>query len=181
MSIRPWPVLNSAPKGDFRVFKVREDRKTSPRTGSEHDFVVLECANWVNVIALTADGKLVMVEQFRHGSGTVELEIPGGVMDKTDTSPVEAGLRELAEETGFEGENARIIGKVWSNPAIMNNTTYTVLVENCHERRETQFDHGEDLITRLVPINEVRQLLRDGRIGHSLVVAALLHLELMDT
>lgn len=180
MSVRPWPVVRSVPKGDFRIFKIREDTRTSPRTGANLDFVVLECANWVNVIALTPARELVMVEQFRHGSASVELEIPGGVMDKTDTSPVEAGVRELGEETGFAGDNPRIIGQVWSNPAIMNNITYTVLVENCRPTVATAFDHGEDLVTHLVPLDEVRKLAREGRIGHSLVVAALLHFELLE-
>lgn len=178
MTIKPWPVVRSTSKGDFRVFKIREDTKTSPRTGKNLDFVVLECRNWVNVIAVTPDQRLIMVEQFRHGSGTVELEIPGGVMDASDQSPVDAGLRELIEETGFDGDNARLIGEVWSNPAIMTNITYTVLVENCRVRSQTRFDHGEDLVTRLVPLAEVPQLVRTKKIRHALVVAALHHFDL---
>jgi ADP-ribose pyrophosphatase len=176
--IKPWPLVRSASAGDFRVFRIRKDVKTSPRTGAELEFVVLECVNWVNVIALTPDGQLVMVEQFRHGSGTVELEIPGGVMDRADASPVATGVRELAEETGYEGEKARIIGEVWSNPAIMNNITHTVLVENCHLRGQTQFDHGEDIVTRLVPVADMPALVRAGKVRHSLVVAALHHFDL---
>lgn len=179
MTIKPWPVVRSRPAGDFRIFQVRQDTRTSPRTGKDLDFVVLECANWVNVVAITERNELVMVEQFRHGSGSVELEIPGGVMDRTDTSPVEAGLRELVEETGYQGEHARVIGQVWSNPAIMNNRTYTVLVEQCRLTGQTQFDHGEDLVTQLVPLTDVPGLVRSGKIGHSLVVAALHHYELL--
>ena len=68
--------------GDFRIFTVRSDRKVSPRTEAEHDFFVIDCANWVNVIAVTPEQQLVMVEQYRHGSNTVELEIPGGMIDR---------------------------------------------------------------------------------------------------
>jgi len=176
--IKPWPVIDSKALGNFRIFNLRSDRKVSPRTGKALDFLVLECVNWVNVIATTKDGQLVMVEQYRHGSNTVELEIPGGLMEKTESSPVAAGLRELTEETGYEGDEARIIGQVYANPAIMTNTCYTVLVQNCHCRQETQFDHGEDILTRLVPLAEVPGLVREGRISHSLVVAALFHFEL---
>src|SRR6185436_10693854 len=101
--LKPWPKTGSTPLGDFRVFKLRSDRRRSPRTGEEHDFFVLESANWVNVIALTPEGQLVMIEQFRHGSDKVELEIPGGLMD-ADESPVDAAIRELREETGYGGE-----------------------------------------------------------------------------
>jgi ADP-ribose pyrophosphatase len=179
MTIKPWPVVRSAPKGDFHIFKIRQDTKTSPRTGREMDFVVLESRNWVNVVAVTRDKRLVMVEQFRHGSATVELEIPGGVMDAEDDSPVTAGLRELTEETGFEGDRPRLIGQVWSNPAIMNNRTYTVLVENCRLRTATRFDSGEDILTRLVPVADVPELVRSGQIRHSLVIVALHHYELL--
>lgn len=178
MTIKPWPVVRSTPKGDFHIFQIRTDTKTSPRTGKSMDFVVVESKNWVNVIAITRDKRLVMVEQFRHGSATVELEIPGGVMDAEDKDPVEAGLRELVEETGFEGDNPRLIGQVWSNPAIMNNSTYTVLVENCRMRNATRFDLGEDLITKLIPLADTPELVRSGAIRHSLVVVALHHYDL---
>ncbi|MBI3876412.1 MAG: NUDIX hydrolase [Verrucomicrobia bacterium] len=95
--IRPWPTSRTEPLGDFRIFKVRRDLKRSPRTDAEHDFFVLECPGWVNVIALTPDDQLVLVEQFRHGVNTVELEIPGGVMDAEDRDPVATAVRELRE------------------------------------------------------------------------------------
>ena len=84
---KPWKRVSSRPVGEFRIFSIRSDRTISPRTGKEHDFFVIDCANWVNVIALTPDQQLVMIEQYRHGSNTVELEIPGGMVDASDASP----------------------------------------------------------------------------------------------
>lgn len=171
--IRPWQKLDSKPKGDFRIFTVRSDQKVNPRTGQTHDFYIIDCVDWVNVLAITPQQELVMVEQYRHGSNTVELEIPGGIMDAEDASPVATGVRELREETGYEGENPRLLGNTFSNPAIMSNTTHTVLVENCTLRHETALDSGEDLVTRLVPVADVRRLVADGKIKHPLVVVAL--------
>lgn len=176
--IQPWKKVSSTPIGDFRIFKLRSDVKISPRTGKKHDFYVLDCVNWVNVIALTSDKQLVMIEQYRHGSNTVELEIPGGLMDPGETDPVATGVRELREETGYEGENARILGRVWSNPAILSNKTFTVLIENCQLKHDVKWDGGEDLVTHLVPVTEIPKLVADGKIGHSLVVVALYHLDL---
>ena len=176
--IRPWKTLGSQALGDFRVFKLRKDRRVSPRTGAEHEFIVLDAVNWVNVVAVTPDNQLVMIEQFRHGTESVELEIPGGVMDRHDVSPVAAGVRELREETGYEGENARVIGQVFPNPAIMSNTCYTVLIENCRLNQPVHFDSGEDLITRLVPAAEVAPLVAGGKIRHSLVVVGLYYFDL---
>lgn len=176
--IQPWPLLTSTSMADYRVFRVRRDLKRSPRTGREHDFFVLDCPDWVNVIALTPDRQVVLVEQYRHGTGTIELEIPGGVMDPTDASPVATGLRELREETGFEGDGARLIGTIAPNPAIMSNTCHTVLVEGCHARHAVQFDQSEDVATRLASVADLPGLVVSGQIRHSLVVVALYHFEL---
>ena len=176
--IKPWKLNSTKQLANYRIFTIRSDFKVSPRTQAEHDFFVIDCANWVNVIAITPDQQLVMVEQYRHGSNTVELEIPGGMIDKTDDSPVVAGTRELREETGYEGEKARLIGEIFPNPAIMSNICYTVLVENCRCLHPVQFDHGEDIITRLVPAAELPKLVAQKKIGHSLVAVALYHFEL---
>ena len=176
--IKVWEKISSRPMGDFRIFTIRSDRKISPRTQQPHDFFVIDSVNWVNVIAVTPDQQLVMIEQYRHGSNTVELEIPGGMMDAGDGSPEKTALRELREETGYEGEHPQIIGQVFPNPAIMSNTCFTVMVENCHCRHSVQFDHSEDLINRLVPLTDIAELVATGKIRHSLVVAALYHFEL---
>lgn len=176
--LKNWQQVSSKPMGDFRIFKIRSDEKISPRTGKLCDFFVLESVDWVNVIAVTPRDELVMVEQYRHGSNTVELEIPGGVMDTHETDPVATGVRELREETGYGGTNARALGWVYANPAIMNNRSHFVVVEQCELRHECELDQGEDIITRLVPWSEVPDLIRSGQIRHPLVVTALYHYDL---
>jgi 8-oxo-dGTP pyrophosphatase MutT (NUDIX family) len=176
--IQPWRKIGSRPIGDFRIFTLRADRLVSPRTGEEHEFYVFDSVNWVNVIAVTPDQQLVMVEQYRHGSGTVELEIPGGMMDPGEASPVATAVRELREETGYEGADARLIGRIFANPAIMTNTCFTVLIDNCRLQHTVELDHGEDLATRLVPVAEIPRLVAEERIQHSLVVVALYHFDL---
>lgn len=176
--IKPWKKIGSKPVGDFRIFKLRSDICINPRTGQEHDFYVLDAVNWVNVIALTPARELVMVQQYRVGSQTVELEIPGGMMDPGETDPVMTAVRELREETGYVGENPRLLGKIFSNPAILNNRTFTVLIENCRLEHAVDFDSGEDLTTQLVPAKEIPQLVADEKINHSLVVVALYQFDL---
>ncbi len=176
--IQPWLKENSRVVGDFRIFSIRSDLKVSPRTGEYHDFFVIDTVNWVNVIAITPLRELVMIEQYRHGTNTVELEIPGGMIDKEDTSPLMAGQRELREETGYEGIGAEIIGQVYPNPAIMSNTCYTLFVRECEVKHPITLDQTEDLATRLVPIEEIPSLVSSGRVKHSLVAVALYHFEL---
>jgi len=178
--IKPWPEISRKPAGDFRIFTIHSEMRQSPRTGKTHDFYIIDCTNWVNVIALTPDDRMVMIEQFRLGSNTVELEVPGGMMDPHEDSPVVTGLRELREETGYEGDHSEIIGEIFPNPAIMNNTCYTLLVRNCVQRHPITLDHGEDIITKLVPVRDIPGLVASGRIRHSLVVVALYYFDLWE-
>ena len=176
--VEPWQKVSSRSLGDFRIFRLRADEKISPRTRQPYEFIVIDCVNWVNVIAITPERQLVMIEQYRHGSNTVELEVPGGTMDVTDSSPVATGVRELREETGYAGDNARLLGEIFPNPAIMSNKCFTVLVENCRLQHSISLDPGEDITVRLVPLDEIPGLVRAGRIRHSLVVVALYHFDL---
>jgi ADP-ribose pyrophosphatase len=177
--IKPWQKIDSKQVGKFRIFTIRQDFKISPRTGEHHNFFVLDCPDWVNVIAVTSDRQLVMIEQFRQGTNTVELEIPGGIIDAKDPSPMAAGIRELREETGYEGEQPRMIGKIFPNPAIMSNTCHTLMVQNAQLKHPSEWDCGEDIITRLVPVADIPELIKTGQIRHSLVVVALYHFELL--
>ena len=173
--IKPWPTVEQKRVGDFRIFSLHAARRRNPRTGSDHDFFLIDCPAWVNVCAVTRNRELVMVEQFRHGTSPVDLEIPGGVRDPDDLDPVTAGLRELQEETGYTGEGARLIGSVYANPAIQSNRCHTVLVENCDCTHSMDLDHGEDIVVRLVPIDSIPSLVASGAIRHSLVVAGLFY------
>ena len=100
--LRPWPILKSDQIGDFKVFSLNAIQKKSPRTGMNTVYYVLNTVDWVNTIAITPNQELVMVEQFRHATNTLELELPGGMMDKLEQDPVMAACRELREETGYE-------------------------------------------------------------------------------
>ena len=92
--VHEWPRLESEELSDYRVFRVRRDRRRSPRTGESHDFYVLEMPEWINILAVTPEGGVVLIHQYRHGTARVSLEIPGGVIDPGDASPAEAARRE---------------------------------------------------------------------------------------
>ncbi len=176
--IRPWEKVGSKEVGNFRIFNVRSDIRIHPRSGRQHDLYVIESVDWVNACAVTPDGKLVMVEQFRHGSETVEMEVPGGMMDREDTDPVETAVRELREETGYGGGEARLLGYMHGNSAIMNNRCHTVLVTGATLQHARQLDAGEDIRVHLVALEEVPRLVASGRVRHSIALAALHHFDL---
>ena len=179
MKPRPWPTLSSRPVADYHILKVRMDRCESPRTGKAHDFVVLEAADWVNVVAITPDEQVVLIEQYRFGLQKVTLEIPGGMIDPGE-SPLDAGARELLEETGYRAKNYTLLGSVEPNPAFQNNRCYTVLAEGAtlEAGSAPHLDEKEDIGVTLQPLSAVPRLLREGAITHALVWTAFQQLDL---
>ena len=107
MKNKKWKTISEKPAGDFRIFSMREVVSESPRTGKRHQFILLDGKDWINIIALTPENKIVMVKQYRFGTANFELEIPGGIIEEGE-EPIEAGIRELEEETGYVGKNSAI-------------------------------------------------------------------------
>jgi 8-oxo-dGTP pyrophosphatase MutT (NUDIX family) len=153
------------------VFSVRADTARCPRTGQERDFYVLESPDWVNVIPLTADNKVVMVRQYRHGTREITLEIPGGLAAPGD-SPEDAARRELLEETGYEGDQLVFLGSACPQPAILNNRSITYLAKDVHLVRVPDLDDTEDIELVLVPLSEIPDLISSGDIDNAMVVLA---------
>jgi ADP-ribose pyrophosphatase len=175
--IRPWKVIASEPMLDGRIFKVRKDTTINPRTGQTHEMFVLDQPNWVNVIPLTPDEHVVMVEQWRHGSRTIELETPGGLMDDRET-PAACARRELLEETGYDTDRLVHLGTVKPNPAIQSNLQHYLLATGCRKVAELNLDHAEDIHVRLVRLAEVPEMIRAGKITHGIVIGAFYWLDL---
>ena len=175
--VEDWEKLDSELLADYRIFRVRKDTRRSPRTGDIHHFFVLDSPDWVNVIPLTVEGKVAMIHQFRHGRAQVTLEIPGGVVDPEDDTPAETARRELLEETGYEADHLVHIGTVDPNPAFLNNRCYTYLALGAHYTQEPAFDGAEDIAVEEIPLENIPELIRTGRVSHALVVAAFYHYE----
>ncbi len=164
-----WKRTESHQVADCRVFTVREDRSVSgDKSGT---FYVIENPDWVNVIALTKERSVVLIEQFRHGVEQVTLEIPGGMVD-TGEEPDVAARRELLEETGYTCDRMIHLGSSFPNPAIQSNVIHHFLAVDAEITAEVKFDDHESVVTSLVNIDEVPTLIREGRLRHSLVIAA---------
>jgi 8-oxo-dGTP pyrophosphatase MutT (NUDIX family) len=157
---------------DCRVFRVERALTRSPHTASAHPFYRIEADAWVNVVATTPQGELVMVRQWRHGASKLTLEIPGGLIDPGEPPEV-AAARELLEETGYRAPALRPLGDVNPNPAIFGNRVFTYLAENCERVSEIQNGPLEETWVELVPERELSERLRAGDVDHALVIAAL--------
>jgi ADP-ribose pyrophosphatase len=168
-----WEKTGESVHSRCRLFDVLTARYRHPGREGERDMVVMTAPDWVNVLALTPDQRLVLVRQFRFGIDDLSLEIPGGVIEAGE-EPLAAGLRELREETGFSGRNARVLGYVHPNPAIMSNRCHFVFVEDVEPTAGVQWDRDEEIEVLLAPVDEVFAWARSGRIRHALVLDALL-------
>lgn len=175
-TIETWRRAESKQIADCRVFTVREDFCERVSDGLKSSFFVMENPDWVNVIALTEEKEVVTIEQFRHGSGEITLEIPGGMIDDGE-SPESAVRRELAEETGYTSENFVFLGKSHPNPALQNNAMYHFLALDCRKTVETDFDEHESIAVKLASLREIDQLISDEIITHSLVLACFYRFE----
>lgn len=168
--IKEWELLESKVDKDYRVFRIQSEIAMSPRTNKVGTFYTIDTRDWVNVIPVTPEGKIVMIRQYRHGSREVTLEIPGGLVDEDD--PGRAATRELLEETGYAGDPAQSLGFVNPNPAIFNNLCHTYLIENAREVSEKMLDPDEDIEVVLTPPEHIPGIIADGGINHSLVIVA---------
>ena len=171
MPHRSWKLIGSRDISDHRIFRIRHDLYRFEPSGAEHDFVVLESPDWVNVIPLTDDGQVVLIRQFRHGTRDVSLEVPGGVVE-ADEPPEAAAVRELREETGYVPSRVKYLGFVSPNPAIQGNRSHTFLAEGCRLAAEPQPDAFEHIEVQLCPLDDIPSLIRGGEISHSLIVSA---------
>jgi 8-oxo-dGTP pyrophosphatase MutT (NUDIX family) len=154
------------------LFRLRRERYRSRKSGLAHDFYVLHLADAVSVVALTEDRRLILVRQFRAGSGKDSLETPGGLLDPGE-DPLTAGSRELLEETGYLGDAPRSLGTVWSNPSLMTSKITTIVIDNARKVAEPSLDHGEEVDVELFDEREVPNLIRSGRVDHALSVLGL--------
>lgn len=153
---------------------VRCDRVRLPTGAVIEEYYVLEYPPWVNVVAVTPDNRLVLVQQYRHGLGQANYELPAGVVDPADPNPLAAAKRELAEETGYGGG-------IWSPLLVssaaassLSNLTHSFLAVGVEQIGEASPETTEDLRVSVLEIVEVRRLIKSGDIVQSLHLAPLL-------
>lgn len=174
MSNLSWKKLSSTyiHKGPWAT--LRTDKCEMPDGRIVDDYYVLEYPNWVNAVALTQEGNVLMVRQYRHAAGIVSLEIPGGVIDG-DEAPIDAMRRELLEETGYRFDDIEPIATIYANPSTANNQTFCYLAKGGIKVQGQSLDEHEELIVEEYTIAEVKQLLATNEIKQALHCTALFY------
>ena len=136
------------------------------------EYYTLEYPAWINVIAITKDGEMILERQWRHGLKVVSTEIPAGVVEEGE-EPMEAAKRELREETGFGGGQWTEFMVSSPNPGAMNNRCYTYLAEGVERVSGTHLDATEDMDVFLCSKAKVLEMLVAGKFCQALMLAPL--------
>lgn len=169
-----WQLLRAQKEQVTPIYTAWQKRFRHEKDGREGDFFTFECPDWVQAVAFTAEGELILVEQFRFGTESFGWELPGGVMDAEDEGDsLVAARRELLEETGYAAASARSLGQAYPNPALQGNRVHYVLLEGCTLVAQPSPDANEELHCRLVDWETAQTLLDSGAISHALSIAGL--------
>jgi len=170
--MKKWKLLRSEKGDSIRIAKLRFDWWKNPRNGTELKATVLEMTDWVNIVAVTPEGKILVVKQFRLGTQAATIEMPAGVMEAGE-DPQTAAMRELAEETGYTTDNWTYLGWVEPNPAFQDNRCHQFLAKNVIRTQEVDQDDGEDVEFCEMTLDEVKEEIKSARMRNSLSLLTL--------
>ncbi|HOV92657.1 MAG TPA: NUDIX hydrolase [Candidatus Kapabacteria bacterium] len=170
-----WDTIEKREIADYKIFKAMQVRRRHPVWNKESEFVILNSPNWVNIIPVTKNNEILLIEQYRQGTDSITLEIPGGLIENGE-QPIDAAKRECIEETGYaSSEDLILTGVSFPNPAFLTNQCFSYAwmdVENIYEQH---FDIDEDICVIPTPIPEVKKLIIDGQINHSVILTAFFY------
>lgn len=163
-AVAPWHVIESKDTYRDEWLALRSDTVRLPNGRILSPFHVVELPNWVNVIALTRDRNVLLIEEYRHGARQTVLELPSGVINGTNEPPAAAIKRELLEETGFASEDWHDLGSFFANPARQTNRVHSFAALDAHKVSEPSPDEGEVLLTHEMPWRDFLAELEAGRL-----------------
>lgn len=170
--MKGWELIESEYAFRCPWLKVRKDKVRVSKGIVIEDYYVVEASDWVNVIAITEDGRIIMEKQYRQGIRKICYELPAGMVEQ-DEEPLEAAKRELVEETGYSGGEWHLFGKYAPNASGMNNVCNTFIACGVKPQEQPRRDITEDICVSLMTEDEVRNLLEKNEIIEAVMAAPL--------
>jgi 8-oxo-dGTP pyrophosphatase MutT (NUDIX family) len=170
--IRHWEILNRKTLHDFKLMQIEGKEVLSPRTGKSMNVMAIHFPAWVVVLALTAEQEVIMVNQYRHGTEAVHLELPGGLVDPDEPSPLQAAQRELLEETGYGSRDFRLMGECFPQPAILSNKCHFYLARDAEFQQAPALDEGEDLEVVKILVDDIPLRIQSNSIDNGMSLLA---------
>ena len=174
MAVKPWTVTASRYLLKDKWLAVRGDQCQTARGVMVDPYYVLEYPDWVQVVAFDADSRILVTRQYRHAAGSVCLELPCGVVEKTDETPLAAAKRELMEETGCTSDHFELVGQFSPNPATHTNTLHCFVAYDVSRSQAASHDETEDVSCGFLTIEDILGALETGHFSQALHISSLL-------
>ncbi len=155
-----------------RVFDVKLDKIKYKSTGNNAMREVVIHRGGAVIIAVTQEGKIPLVKQYRYPFDKVLIELPAGKLDAGE-DPLVCAARELKEETGYSAKNVKRLGSIYTSPGYSSEELYLFLATEL-EAGETELEEGEEgmEILELAP-EEITQMILNGEIHDAKTIAGL--------
>lgn len=160
-SPEPWRTISTRTIVADRWIRLRADECVDAAGRTISPYYVLEPAEWISVLALNFDGDAIVVEEYRHGAGIVALGTIGGAVDDAE-APMDAAIRELREETGYEAREIIALGATWANFGNHSNRVHHFLARDCERVTEQSLDDGELISVRVLPLADLGEHLKQS-------------------
>ncbi len=170
--IQKWKTLSSEYLYKRPWLTARKDVVQLPNGNINDEYYVLEYPEWINIIAITEDGRMILERQYRHALGRVCYEIPAGVVEEGE-APIDAAKRELEEETGYTGGEWTHLMSISPNASSMSNLSHTFIAKGVRKTTGQHLEATEDISVYLVQQDDVLQMLKHGDFMQALMVAPL--------
>jgi len=136
------------------------------------NYYILRFPDWVNIVPITKDQQVVLIRQYRHATGLIHWEVPGGAVNRGEDAKTGA-LRELEEETGYSSRELVLVGENFPNPALQDNKIHTYLALNCEFKGDQHLDPFEEIEVELIPLADLKKWVDDGKFNHNIVLASV--------
>ena len=171
--LHPWETIASRHLVKDKWITLRADTCRRDDGLVIDPYYVLEERDWVHVLPVLPDGRILLVHQYRHAAATFSLELPGGVLDDGET-PEQGARRELLEECGATAGQFAPLTSFFPNPARLNNRFHCFIAHHVSPSTDQQLDEAEQIeILALTPA-EIDAAIADGRFSQGNHIAAYL-------
>ncbi len=169
--MKPWTKLDSTPLVNDRWMNLRADRCALGNGTVIAPYYVIEEQEWVHIVPVHDDGRMLLVTQYRYAAEATCVEFPGGVVDACE-SPLDAAPRELLEETGFHARDWQPVASFFANPARQTNRVHVFLARGLTRVSAQKLDDSEDIVCSDASTDEVTAMIKDGRFSQGLHIAS---------